>query len=393
MILLTAVGLVSCLLAWSLAPLTVRLAHKVGAMDFPGGRKIHRVPTPRLGGLAVFMPGALCLLGLLVARPIVHHQYEFAGRLWPALLLGATLIYALGLYDDLVTLGVGSKMLVQTVAAAIVIVFGGFRVFGPSGMPIASSGWVAIILSFLWVVGVTNAFNLIDGLDGLAAGMGILAAGFALVALTIGKTQDLPASLALAASGGLLLGFLPRNLHPAREFLGNNGSLTVGYILSVLVLGSRPVSGTRWMLTALVVAVPLFDTAMCVIRRLWVRVAAERRLQPSALFSVVISDRAHIHHRLLDAGIPHGRAVLLLDGLALFCGLLFLSALLAGGVPALVTAWLLAGIAFLLLWCLPHFPPWRGAAARSTFRHSSGQRETGIIRCSRCSYQSNRQPL
>jgi UDP-GlcNAc:undecaprenyl-phosphate GlcNAc-1-phosphate transferase len=356
---LAAMAASAFLLSWCLTPLTAKLAREVGVMDQPGARKVHRVPTPRLGGLAVFLSALVCSLGFLAVRPMLHHQFDLQERLWPSLCLGALIVYILGLYDDMLTLGVWPKITVQMLAAFIVVACGGFRVAGPAGIPTTPAGWAVVVFTFLWVVGVTNAFNLIDGLDGLAVGMGILTGIFALCSSLMQKAQPGIGDLFLSMLAGLLFGFLPHNFHPARVFLGNNGSMATGFLLSVLVLRlpASPSGGSlsSWLLAGLFMGVPLLDTAACMIRRIYGRVAADRKVVPSSLLAIFRSDRSHIHHRLLDAGLSHRGAVWTLYGLGAFCGFLSLGASRVGGPLAPIIAWLLAVIAFVWVWSFSQY--------------------------------------
>jgi UDP-GlcNAc:undecaprenyl-phosphate GlcNAc-1-phosphate transferase len=259
-------------LAWMLTPLAARLAVRLGAVVRPGGRAVHRRTTPLMGGLAIVVP--LLLVGLLVGA--VGWSMDLSR--WLPVLLGATLVAGVGCVDDLRTLGWKPKVLVQ-VFAGVLLVLGGWGLetlsfgVGPS-LDLASWGPV---LTVLWVVCATNAFNLVDGMDGLCASLTALAA---LVAAAWGADV-----LLCAVVAGASLGFLQHNLPVARTFLGDTGSQLLGFLVAVLAL-DLPVAGNVPLALALV-AYPAGDVTVAVIRR-WLRA--------KPLF---VGDGSHVHHKAL----------------------------------------------------------------------------------------------
>jgi UDP-GlcNAc:undecaprenyl-phosphate/decaprenyl-phosphate GlcNAc-1-phosphate transferase len=238
------------------------------------------------------------------------------------MLAAGWLLFAAGLADDLVDLRPVTKLAAQSAAAVVAYGFG-FRVeeitFGGATVEL---GVLALPLTLLWIVGVTNAFNLIDGLDGLATGIALVALGSTLgVSLLLGNAE---VAIVCTALGGALLGFLRYNFRPARIFLGDSGSMFVGFMLAVLSVHGSTKSATAVLVTVplLVVALPLLDTALAIVRR-WLRGRP-----------VFGADERHLHHRLVAAGMTHVRAVVSLYVLA--AGLAGLGVVLAFGPPAVV---------------------------------------------------------
>ena len=273
--------------AAALTPVAWRLAERFQVLDRPSERSVsHRVGIPLLGGLAV--AGGF-VLGLFVALRM--HEPLVASSHVMALLLGGAVILVLGAWDDRYGLGAGAKFAGQALAACIAI-SGGFQM-GHLTEPISQTTFffpapLAWIASLLWIVGITNAMNLIDGLDGLATGVGAIIC----VTLTICLSQaGMPFGLCIGvALLGALLGFLPFNFPPARIFLGDTGALFVGYNLALLSLeGYRQVAVITFVVPLLALAVPILDTALSFVRR------ARSGQNP---FS---ADHLHIHHRLLAA--------------------------------------------------------------------------------------------
>ncbi len=298
-------------------------------LDHPGGRKQHQTPVPRIGGIAFFVSFAFTvLLGValaptLTSMPEVRRLVpEIAGALAEAhrvrpqllgLLAGALCIFLVGLLDDLLgeKFPVGLKLLGQSAAAAIAVGAGIQVDF--TGIPLLNA-----IVSFLWILGIANAFNLLDNMDGLAVGVAISSAFiFFLNALAL---EEIFLCLILAAFVGALAGFMRQNLHPARIFMGDSGALFIGFMLSSLTILEHyvsPASSSLFpvLMPPLVLAVPLIDTFSVIYIRL-----SEGR-------PIYRGDRCHLSHRLVAAGIPEPQAVkfLLLLTLALGMGALQLA--------------------------------------------------------------------
>lgn len=325
--LLIAAGL-SC----GLTPLVRYGARRIGAVDQPGERKIHDAPIPRLGGVSIVVSGVLT--GLL----IWGLEYATDGivrtdlRVWKPVCLGGAVVFLLGVWDDLRPVPVWLKFVLQGIAAGIAIWFGivveHVSLLGGSRIAL---GALALPLTFLWIMGITNAFNLIDGLDGLAAGLASIAAGaIAMLSLLRGEAQD---TLLLCILLGSLLGFLPYNFNPATIFLGDSGSLVVGYVLSVVAITDSQKGATTLavMIPLLVFGLPIMDTVLSMVRRFvgGLRVLRASRAslteQIRGAKCMFEADQRHIHHRLLALGFSHRNAVLVLYALALglsFCALL-----------------------------------------------------------------------
>lgn len=268
-----------------LTPWVARLACRLGVVDRPSERSVsHRAGIPLLGGIAVAVGfGAALLLGLRLAD-IVFAWGHLAGPL-----LGGLVVLGVGIWDDRFGLGAAAKFTGQFLAAAIAI-GAGFQM-GHLTDPFTHTTFffsepVVWIASALWIVGVTNAMNLIDGLDGLATGVGaIICATLTLILAQTGQPFGVCMGVALL---GALLGFLPYNFAPARIFLGDTGSLFIGYNLALVSLeGYRQVSVVTFVVPLLALAVPVLDTALSILRR------ARTGQNPFR------ADRLHIHHRLL----------------------------------------------------------------------------------------------
>jgi UDP-GlcNAc:undecaprenyl-phosphate GlcNAc-1-phosphate transferase len=277
--------LAACGVSALVTPLVSRLAVTLGILDRPSERSVaHRHDIPLLGGLAVAAGfGAGLTVAMWIHEPVVASSHVRGA------LLGAAVILALGIWDDRFGLGAGVKFPVQLIAALIAI-DAGFQM-GHITDPISRTTFylptpVAWIASALWIVGVTNALNLVDGLDGLAAGVGaIICATLSVIAIQAGQPFGMCLGVALL---GALLGFLPFNFPPARIFLGDTGALFVGYTLALLSLeGYRQVTIITFVVPLLALAVPILDTALSIVRR------------ASGGRSPFRADRLHMHHRLL----------------------------------------------------------------------------------------------
>lgn len=301
---MTALGvlLVSLMGSLVLTPVVIRAAEGWGLYDHPDGeRRVHTRPVPRVGGVVVFLAMLLGLIGAAAAELATDGMLlrDNASYIL-GIVLGTSLLFVTGLVDDVRGLRPLTKLSLQVLAAGIVYLLG-FQIahigVGEFGIHL---GWLSLPVTLIWIVGVTNAFNLIDGLDGLATGIALVALGTtAVAAQMLGNAEVMLVCLALI---GALLGFLRYNFNPARIFLGDSGSLFVGFLLAVL-----SVHGSMKSATAVVVlvplsalALPLLDTVLAIGRR-WLR-------------GVPLSsaDSRHIHHRLLAIGFTQRSSVILL---------------------------------------------------------------------------------
>jgi UDP-GlcNAc:undecaprenyl-phosphate/decaprenyl-phosphate GlcNAc-1-phosphate transferase len=306
-----SVAVAAAALALLLAPGVRAVARRWGIVDVPGRHGIHSMATPRVGGIAV----ALAVMGAmaLVAASGQAGAAEGAGW-WPAL-LGGLLVLGVGLWDDVRAVSPAAKLIFQVSGAAVAMALG-VRISHVSFFGTTYAlGPLALPLTLLWIVGLTNAFNLVDGLDGLATGLAIIAAGTcATVSILRGDSNG---GLLLMALFGALGGFLPYNFNPATIFLGDSGSLAVGYLLAVTSITSSQKGAT-----ALAVAVPLLIFALPIAETL---LSIARRMRGQGLRHVFSADRQHIHHRLLDRGFSQRRAALLLCAVSLFFAIMALA--------------------------------------------------------------------
>lgn len=295
-----AMLVIAAVSAFALTPWVIRLAFHCGAVDLPNARKVHSKPMPRMGGLAVFVAFCLPWLGLyLIDNPVSATFRDFEKR-FAAMILASTAMLLLGIYDDIKGADATKKFLVQ-VAAAVGLWIGGVRI-EDIDMPWGKSfdlGWIGLPVTVLWYVGVTNAINLLDGIDGLVTGVTAVMA-LCLAVLNVLSGNILIALLTLSLAGACI-GFLPYNHSPARIFLGDTGSLTIGMLLaSIGVLSlfhaGRQTAGPLFTIPLILFGLPLFDT---------VRVMVQRLARGKSMFE---ADKNHVHHRLLAMGMNHRQA-------------------------------------------------------------------------------------
>jgi UDP-GlcNAc:undecaprenyl-phosphate GlcNAc-1-phosphate transferase len=325
----------STLLALGITPAVIWLARRIGALDHPNARSIHQRPVPRIGGVAIFVSSMCLILSVLYLHNDIGEAFRDV-RLQVTVLLGsAAFIFLLGLVDDLHHLSARFKLLAQ-LAAAGALCFVGVRIdeIGLSdGQPIPL-GWLGCPLTLLWVVGITNAVNLSDGLDGLAAGISAIACGV-IAALSLHSDNPMMAVFALSLMGSLS-GFLVFNFNPARVFMGDCGSLFLGYTIAASSVMCMTKSSALVGLTlpALALGVPIFDTLFSMLRRF-----LERR-------SLFAPDRRHFHHRLLEMGLHQRHAVMIIYVLTLVSSGLGLLMIVVRDWDALI---IFGGILLLLL--------------------------------------------
>ena len=315
--------------AWTLTPLVILLAHWLGAVDQPGPRKIHQRPIPRIGGVSVFAGFVSALAYAAYATGFVD-QLPSKSLYWGTVAAAATTLFLLGLVDDLWGLSFRWKFAVQIVIATIVWL-GGFRIeilSYPFGQGSLDLGALSLPVTILWVVGITNAMNLIDGLDGLAVGTALISTTtVAVIAYYRGQVAVAAVSIALVGS---LLGFLRYNFSPARIFLGDSGSMLLGFTLAVTSIHGSQKGPTVVAVLAplLVLGLPILDTTLAVLRRLY-RLGRDGVGSDQGVHSFVlrnasrlfIPDQDHLHHRLLDVGLSQRAAVLVLYSVVLLLAL------------------------------------------------------------------------
>lgn len=307
--------LATMVLAYALTPVVRRLALRIGAVDRPADRKVHTEPKPYLGGVAIYLA-----FFIVMAWSIGFSDLTMVG-----ILVGASLILALGVVDDLISLRPSVKFLGQ-VLAALVLVWFDVKIewiSNPFGGMILLPHWLTPLITVFWVVAVVNMVNLIDGLDGLAAGISTIASvTLLLVAL---KAGQLHVVLMTAALAGAALGFLPHNFNPAKIFMGDGGSMFLGYLLAaVSVEGAlKGPTTAALVIPVLTLGLPILDTALAIVRR-----TANGRPFHEA-------DRGHVHHRLMQLGLSHRDTVLVMWLVSGWLGISAIALTALGLVPAL----------------------------------------------------------
>lgn len=275
--------LIALVVSILLAPLAELLAYKTGAVDQPGGRKIHRRPIPSAGGAAVYLSFVFAML----------RNFQFSEKIF-GILASSTVIFLLGLADDIKNLSAKTRLFWQFVAAAAVVYFG-LRFSFPLKLP--AGELVSGVLSVLWLVGMTNAFNFMDGIDGLASCMAVICS-LLFLGIAWNSDQHMVGFLS-AALAGACAGFLKANWHPAKMFLGDSGSTFIGFVLGCLALAGSWATNNFWVALStpvLVLGIPIFDLVYTTVSRIkngkihnvkeWLEYAA----------------RDHFHHRLMKLG-------------------------------------------------------------------------------------------
>ncbi len=301
--------IVAAIITAAMTPLAVWFAPKIGAMDIPkDARRVHNKPMPRFGGAAIY-------IGMMVSLAV----FTLQGRGVVPIMMGCTIVYALGLIDDLMDMKPIIKFAGQVLAATVVFAMGVritfvkitiIDILFTSGHPILFGSVIDYLVTVLWLVAITNAVNLIDGLDGLAAGIAAISAlCIAYVAYIHG--YELPTMLMMAVAGSAL-GFLPFNFHPARIFMGDGGSQLLGFAIAAFSVQGTVKGATIMvvLLPALVLGLPIFDTIMAIIRR------------TSRHQSISTADKEHLHHKIMKAGFGQRRAVMLMYSLSGIMGIM-----------------------------------------------------------------------
>lgn len=295
--------IVAVFISLFMTPVVRKLAIKIGAVDIPkDNRRVHKKPIPLIGGLAIYISIVItALLFLEIDKTLI------------SVLLGGTVILISGVIDDIKGLSPRGKVLFQ-IASAVILILGDVKIdaitnpFGKAGTVIPLNG-LSIPLTIFWVVGITNTLNLIDGLDGLAAGVTLIASlSFVAVA---GKFSYIPIMLMSAILAGACLGFLPYNFNPAKIFMGDTGALFLGFILAAISIEGvmKSVATIAVVVPIIILGVPIFDTTFAIFRRL---------LNGK---SIAEADKGHLHHRLLDRGYSQRKTVLILYAISAAFGI------------------------------------------------------------------------
>jgi UDP-GlcNAc:undecaprenyl-phosphate GlcNAc-1-phosphate transferase len=375
-------GLV-CLLVALIATLSVTelvrvFAHRVRAVDSPGGRRVHSRPTARLGGLGIYWGFYLALALVSWAQPegagaVIHRDLGIVG-----MMIGSSMLLIVGVMDDVYGLKAPLKLLFQTLAALVLFQFG-WRVetIGIPGVGAVAAGPWSLPLTLMWTLAVTNAFNLIDGLDGLAGGLTLIAA---VALLLLMPDASGPVAFATAALAGALLGFLWFNLNPALIFMGDAGSLFVGFVVASLALRiGQQASPTAFpLIPLLLVAVPLYDTFDAIRRRAWAAARATRspiEFAREARRRVMAPDGLHVHHRLVRFGLStRGAVARLWLAAAVFAGagLVLAQAPVAGAVFAVIACVLTSRGLAMMRSLMAAAPPEPAAATRLELAAADG---------------------
>jgi UDP-GlcNAc:undecaprenyl-phosphate GlcNAc-1-phosphate transferase len=294
-----------------LVPSSVRLAQRIGALDYPEERKIHTGPVPRLGGLAISTAIWLSILvGFALNRYLRAELPTVAGMVF-----GSIVILGLGIYDDVRNAPPLAKLAVQLIAAGIAVSLG--IKFQLASNPLAEVmrnyfelGALAIPLSILWIIGLTNAMNLVDGLDGLATGIALFAS-VALFLISMKQGAGVVTYFYVTIAGANLA-FLKFNRHPAQVFLGDSGATSLGFLLACLSIqgGQKSYTLTALFIPLIVFGIPIFDSITALIRRY----LSNAKLQQA--------DSQHIHHQLLRAGLTQRQAVWILYAMTIILGII-----------------------------------------------------------------------
>ena len=306
--------LLATLTSFVITPYTIKLAKKVGAIDMPDNRKVNKKPIPRIGGLAVisgFIVSAIYLVitmsveGKIDLNDTENYKVKLIGFLLGIIFLG---IFAF--LDDIKNLKPIQKLIAQIISAIIIFAFG-IRIEDISGLILPEP--VSFILTVGWIVGITNAINLIDGLDGLSSGITLISCIFLLL---IFATNDSPviSIVLITALAGAILGFLPYNANPAKTFIGDVGAQFLGFSLSVIAILGVAKTVTALVLVApiLILGLPIFDTIFAIIRRI---------IKGKSLKAVFNADRGHLHHRIMKKGYTQKQAVYILYCISATIGL------------------------------------------------------------------------
>lgn len=310
--------LISLITSILITPIIKKLAFKIGATDKPNYRKVHQKIMPRLGGLAIYIS---FLVGFLILKP--ENPYI------ESILLGSIIIVLTGMLDDIYELSAKTKLIGQLAAALVVVLWGGVQVEFinlPFTTNVLEFGYLSIPITVLWIVGITNAINLIDGLDGLAAGVSSIAL------ITISIMAIIIPNPFVVMIGGILLastiGFLFFNFYPAKIFMGDTGAMFLGFMIAVLsLLGFKNVTLISFIIPIIILGVPISDTFYAILRRI---------MHKKPLSA---PDKSHLHHCLLDLGFTHRQTVLLIYAMSAFFGLvaiIFSQAKLLGSIGLII---------------------------------------------------------
>lgn len=292
------IAILSAIISFVSTPLVRKLAGIFRVVDIPkDSRRIHKKPIPKLGGLAIYI--AFVSMVFLKKGPITQPEL--------GIIIGSLIIVIGGVIDDKYNIKPWQKLVFQIAAACVLIIFKIMILvitnpISDVDLYISITGFIAIPLTMFWVIGVTNAFNLIDGLDGLSAGLAFIACiTMTVVAFLSGRADTEVITLTIIL-GGAILGFLPYNFNPASIFMGDTGAQLLGFLLAAIAMKGAIKSASAIVLAVPILALglPIYDTVFAIIRR---KVNGK---------SIAEADRGHLHHRLLDMGLTQRQAVIIM---------------------------------------------------------------------------------
>lgn len=311
--------LLAFITAFVITPYTIRLAKKVGAVDYPNDRRINKKPMPRLGGLAVmagFMVSAIYLIITMSIEKKVNFAEEGLNRKLIGCLLGAIILGITCYIDDVKDIKPLVKLAGQVIAAIVVVSSG--VLIDNFTIPFKENNVMlnevfSFVLTVGWIVGITNAINLIDGLDGLSSGITLISCISLLIIFALNESP-LIAIILITALAGAIVGFLPYNFNPAKTFIGDVGSNFMGFAIAVIsILGvAKTYMAIVIIAPIIVLALPIFDTLWAIVRRI---------VKTKSIKGVFKADKGHLHHRLMAKGYTQKQAVLILYGITATLGM------------------------------------------------------------------------
>lgn len=311
--------LLAFITAFVITPYTIRLAKKVGAVDYPNDRRINKKPMPRLGGLAViagFMVSAIYLIITMSIEKKVNFAEDGLNRKLIGCLLGTIILGITCYIDDVKDIKPLVKLAGQVIAAVVVVSSGvlidNFTIPFKENSVMLNEVF-SFILTVGWIVGITNAINLIDGLDGLSSGITLISCISLLIIFALNESP-LIAIILITALAGAIVGFLPYNFNPAKTFIGDVGSNFMGFAIAVISILGVAKTYTAIVIIApiIVLALPIFDTLWAIVRRI---------VKTKSIKGVFKADKGHLHHRLMAKGYTQKQAVLILYGITATLGM------------------------------------------------------------------------
>ena len=312
--------LLAFIISFMATPWSIKLAHKVGAVDVPkDDRRMHMNSMPKLGGIAVIAGFVISIVYLLFMVTIEESIDIFGPEQYftkmIGIFLGIIIITIVGMLDDIKTLKPWQKLIGQTLAAIVVVLFG-VQINAINFSNIAQfdlSSKISIVLTIIWIVGITNAINLMDGLDGLSSGISLISCISLLIIFALNGSPMI-AILVIASLIGALVGFLPFNFAPAKTFIGDTGSNFLGFMLAIVsILGvAKTYTIAVIVLPMLVLGLPILDVVWAIIRRI---------IKGKSLKAIFKGDKEHVHHKLVKKGFSQKQAVLILYGASAIFGM------------------------------------------------------------------------